>query len=149
MKLGTSGSSTWMQQRSMTSRTIGDHHWVGTMIEMAIEFLPVKKVRSDFKIRELLGQIMHGWEKERKDAPILESGAESQVIVCCREPEGCGFVYEDDFIFWEELMPTAWMEVETNNEKMIDEQREDDSHEEYRWRRQNDYSLESIGDVEV
>ena len=119
MKLGTSGSSTWMQQRSMTSRTIGDHHWVGTMIEMAIEFLPVKKVRSDFKIRELHGKIMHGWEKERKDAPILESGAESQVIVCCREPEGCGFVYEDDFIFGEELMSTAWMEVETNNEKMI------------------------------
>ena len=40
VKLGTSGSSTWMQQRtSMTSRTIGDHHWVRTMIEMAIEFL--------------------------------------------------------------------------------------------------------------
>ena len=30
-----------------------------------------------------------------------------------------------------------------------DEQREDDSHEEYRWRRQIGYSLESIGDVEV
>ena len=57
--------------------------------------------------------------KERKDAPILESGAESQVIVCCREPEGCGFVCEDDFIFGEELMSTAWMEVDTNNEKMI------------------------------
>ena len=58
-------------------------------------------------------------EKERQDAPILESSAESQVIVCCREPEGCGFVREDDFFFGEELMPTAWMEVETNNEKMI------------------------------
>ena len=79
----------------------------------------MKKVRSDFKIRELHRKIMHGWEKERKDSPILESGAESQLIVCCREPEGCRFVYEDDFIFREELMPTAWMEVETNNEKMI------------------------------
>ena len=63
VKLGTSGASTWMQQRSMTSRTIGDHHWVGTVIEMAIEFLPVKKVRSDFKIRELHGKIMHSWER--------------------------------------------------------------------------------------
>ena len=89
------------------------------MIEMTIEFLPVKKVRRHFKIREIHGKIMHDWEKEKKDAPILESSAESQVIVCCRDTEGCGFVYEDDFIFGEELMSTAWMEVETNNEKMI------------------------------
>ena len=57
------------------------------------------KVRSDFKIRELPRKTMLGWEKGR-------------------EPEGCGFVYEG-FIFGEELMHTAWMEVETNNEKMI------------------------------
>ena len=61
---------------------------------------------------------MHGWEKERKDAPILESGAESQVIVCCREPEGCGFVYEDDFIFGEELMSTAWSSVDWRCENL-------------------------------
>ena len=116
VKLGTSGSSTWMQPRtSMTSRTTGDHHWVGTRMEMAIELLSEKQVRSDFKIGELHGKIMHGWEKERTDAPILESGAESQVIVYCREREGCRFVREDDFIFGEELM----LEVETNNEKMI------------------------------
>ena len=103
VKLGTSGSSTWMQPR--TSMTTGDHHWVGTMIEMAIELLSEKQVRSDFKIGELYRKIMHGWEKERKDAPILESGEQSQVIVYCREREGCGFVYEDDFIFGENWCP--------------------------------------------
>ena len=64
VKLGTSGSSTWMQPRtSMTSRTTGDHHWVGTMIEMAIELLSEKRVRSDFKIGEIYRKIMHSWKR--------------------------------------------------------------------------------------
>ena len=64
VKLGTSRSSTWMQPRtSMTSRTTGDHHWVGTRMEMAIELLSENQVRSDFKIG-FYRKIMHRWKRK-------------------------------------------------------------------------------------
>ena len=96
-------------------RATGDHHWTDTTIE---KLLPEKQVRSDFKIGQLDRKTMCSWEKECQNGYISKSGAKSQVIAYCRERERCGFVYGDDFIYSEDLMPIAWMKVAMNTEKM-------------------------------